>query len=83
MVFTPSKTKRKVFSAKTILKNSIVELLGFKLPIFLMILIGLINGVYTYIQVPYASYQLLLPNTQVSFLVGLRNVECATHCQVS
>jgi MFS family permease len=71
VLFTPKKMKRKKFSVNTILVKSIYEIFQMKKIIFIFIIIGVINGGFNYILVPYAKFTLKQSSFTTTIIVGL------------
>ena len=67
----PAKKTRNMIPLKTFINDSLHELLHFKKVIILFIILGIVNGIINYLQVPYALYVLDLSGSQTSFLVGV------------
>ncbi len=67
----PAKKKKNLIPLNTFVKDSLRELFHFKKVIILFIIIGIVNGIINYLQVPYALYVLHLTGSQTSFIVGV------------
>ena len=55
---------------KNQLKIAINEIWTLRIIVLLFVLNGMINGIYTYIQVPYSRFVLLLQSTEIGLIVG-------------
>lgn len=71
MLRIPAKQIKNTIPIGTFIKTSINELSKFKMVILLYIIIGTINGIINYLQLPYGVYVLHLSGNYVSFLIGI------------
>ena len=67
----PVKKTKNITPTKIFIKNSLNELMKFKKVIMLYTILGTINGVINYLQLPYAYYILHLSGSYSSFLIGV------------
>lgn len=67
----PVKKIKNTIPTKIFIENSVTELMKFKKVIILYTILGTINGVINYLQLPYAYYILHLSGAYSSFLIGL------------
>lgn len=70
MTLPTKKTKNEV-PLRNYVNVSLRELFHFKKIIVLFVIIGTVNGIINYLQVPYALYVLNLSGTETSFIVGV------------
>ena len=71
MLKIPAKQTKNTTPTIIFIKKSIYNLSKFKMVILLYIILGIINGVINYLQLPYAVYVLGLSGNFVSILIGI------------
>ena len=71
LVKIPDKKTKNTIPLKIFISDSLRELFHFKKVIVLFVIVGIVNGVINYLQVPYALYVLHLSGSQTSFIVGI------------